>query len=161
MLCISHHCEGVQVASLRSQSSLTPDHRYFSRVYSPLMDDLRMVTVHRCGRSGILAARFTFVPHPIRPVTRATLLYIRGVVWNMVLFYFWPELSFSSLRCRFLYPCGLSYQCLRLGVSWKLNRPRPISFTSLPGRPFLPCFVLFKICMLRLDVLGKPRFIYE
>ena len=73
---------------------------------------------------------------------------------------FGPELSFSPLRYRFLYPHGLSYRCLRLGVNWKLNRPRPVSFTSLPGRPFLPCFVPFRICRLRLDVLGKPRLTY-
>ena len=87
-------------------------------------------------------------------------IYMRGgLEYGIILF--WLELSFSSLRCRFLYPRGLSYRCLRPGVSWKLNRPRPVSFTSLPGRPFLPCFIPFKIFMLRLDVLGKPRFTYE
>ena len=94
MLCIARRCGGVQVAGLRSQSPLTPDHRFFSRIYSPLTDELRMVTVRRCGRSRILAARFTFVPHPIRPVTCATLLYIRGVVWNMVLFHFGSSCRF-------------------------------------------------------------------
>ena len=40
--------------------------------------ELMLGTIRRCRRSGILAAHFTFVPRPILPVTRATLLYIRG-----------------------------------------------------------------------------------
>ena len=40
--------------------------------------ELMLGTVCRCGRSGILAAHFTFIPHPILPITRATRLYIRG-----------------------------------------------------------------------------------
>ena len=39
--------------------------------------ELMLGTIRRCGRSGILAAHFTFVPRPIRLVTRAT-LYIYG-----------------------------------------------------------------------------------
>ena len=74
MLCIARRCGGVRVAGLRSQSPSMPDHHYFSRA----ADELRMVTVRRCGRSGVLAARLRSVSHPIRHVTRAIFLYIRG-----------------------------------------------------------------------------------
>ena len=56
--------------------------------------ELMLGTIRRCGRSGILAAHFTFFPRLIGILARATLLYIRRVIWNMVLFYF-------GLNCHF------------------------------------------------------------
>ena len=49
-----------------------------SLFFSCVADELRMVTVCHCGRSRVLTARLRSVSCPIRHVTRAIFLYIRG-----------------------------------------------------------------------------------
>ena len=79
--------------------------------------ELMLGTIRRCGRSGILAAHFTFVPRPIRLVTRAT-LYIyggRGFGFFLLLFHaravvilaalltlrtLWSSVLVPASRCR-------------------------------------------------------------
>ena len=67
------------------------------------------------------------------PVTRATVLYIRGMVCNTVLFYFGLSCP-CPLRAVISSPPWTIVPVSRPGVSWKLNRPRLISCAVLPGR---------------------------
>ena len=103
--------------------------------------ELMLGTIRHCGRSRILAAHFTFVPRPIRPGTRAPLLYIRGQGFWIFYCCFVPELSLSLPRCRPCEPCGAPWVYPHPGVERKFSRRRLISYTSPPGRIFtiLPC----------------------
>ena len=91
-------------------------------------------TARRCGRSGVLAARLRFGFAADLELSHVRLFYIYGDgIWIFLLL-FWALAVVSPLRCRFLYPRGLSCWCLRPGVSRKLNRPRLISCAALPSR---------------------------
>ena len=109
---------------------------FFLHALFSVVGELMLGTIHRCRRSGILAAHFTFVPRPIQLVTRATLYIYGGKGFWIFYCCFVPELSLSSLRCRPYEPCGAPCLYPRSGVGWKLNRCRLINCASLPGRIF-------------------------
>ena len=72
-------------------SDLGPHRRPIIVIFSRTADELRMVTVCRCGRSGVLAARLRSVSRPIRHVTHATFFYIYGDgIWIFLLL-FWAR----------------------------------------------------------------------
>ena len=137
-------CGGKTTLGCRCENPPTPD--LFSHVLFTVADVLILVTIRRCGGSGVLAARFRFVSWPIQSPPHVRTLYICGDGFLGILYCLvWLELSPSSLRCRPCEPCGPLRLYLHPGVSWKLNRSRPSATHHCQVGSLSPYLVFFKV----------------